>query len=244
MTPLIDDSQPFRILESILNFSEHRLMLLQGLRQQLDNLSTNLADLYTATVRRIRAQPEGRQVIARKTLMWLSTARRQLKVPQLLHALAIRLEDAAPNLDRDNVLLPRTILDSCCGLVVIERESDVIELNHFSVEEYLRSYDSHGFFHARDCELLISRTLLTYMRLPELERGATKSRQDFFGSLLIDLPLLDYAAFNWGKHVTNVEVDAIKALALPFLNSRKHLMAVSRAQSVRSPDIRKVGDSF
>jgi hypothetical protein len=208
-------------------------------RQQLDNLSTNLHDLYTATIRRIRSQPQGRQDIARRTLMWLSTSKRRLKVPQLLHALAIRLKDAVPNLDRDNILLPKTVLDSCCGLVIIEADSDIIKFHHFSVEEFIRSHESHGLFDAAECELMISRTLLTYMSLPELEQARFKSRQAF-EQLLVDLPLLDYCAFNWGNHVRKVKVDDIKDLALPFLNSRRHLMAISRAHSAKSPDHHKV----
>lgn len=164
-----------------------------GVRRQLENLSTNLNELYTATIWRIMTQPEHRQITAKKTLMWLSHAKRQLKVPQLLHALSIRLEDPVPNLDTDDTLHPKTVLDSCCGLVVIEPDSNTIKFNHFTVEEYLRSYEAHGLFTTDECELLISETLLTYMRLPELEQGHFKSRPEF--EVILDhLPLLDYAS--------------------------------------------------
>lgn len=208
-------------------------------RRQLENLSTNLNELYTASISRIRAQPARRQTTARKTLMWLSHARRQLKVPQLLQALATRLEGGVPMLDRDDILHPKIVLDSCCGLVVVERDSNMIKFNHYSVEEYLRSYENHGLFTADECELLLSRTLLTYMRLPELEQAKSKGRQAF-ERLLIDLPLLDYAAYNWGHHVRHVQGDAsIPDLALPFLTSRNHMMAVARAASAKSPDQRQ-----
>jgi hypothetical protein len=210
-----------------------------GVRRQLSNLSTSLNELYTATIRRIMAQPAHRQSTAKKTLMWLSHAKRQLKVPQLLHALSIRPEDAAPTLDDDDILHPKTILDSCCGLVVIEPDSNTIKFNHFTVEEYLRSHEVHRLFTTDECELLISKTLLTYMRLPELEQGHLKSRPDF-EKLLVGLPLLDYAAFNWGKHVRSIEGDAcVQDLAVRFLNSENHMMAVARAVSAKGSEQRQ-----
>jgi Cdc6-like AAA superfamily ATPase len=205
-----------------------------GVRRQLGSLSSNLSELYTATLRRIMAQPEHRQCTARKTLMWLSHARRQLKVSQLLHALSVHPENPVPNLDRDDMLHPKIVLDSCCGLVAIEPDSGMIKFNHSTVEEYLRSNETHNLFTADECELLISKTLLIYMRLQELEHGHFKSRQGF-EDLLLNHPLLEYAAFEWGHHVRNVEENAIvQDLALRFLNSGKHMMAVVRTVSANS----------
>jgi hypothetical protein len=60
------------------------------------------------------------------TLSWIVNAKRQLKVHELQHALAVEI--GQPSLDKDNIPSVNHIIQSCAPLVTIDEESNVIRL--------------------------------------------------------------------------------------------------------------------
>lgn len=153
---------------------------------------------------------------------------------ELQHALAIRLVD--DDLDRENFIDPQLIIDSCFGLVEIDRESSTIRFVHYSVQEYLTSHN-HGFFENADIE--ITKVCLKYLSLDSMKDLHLQNRQRFKRSL-DELPFLDYAARQWGFHAINVAPHDVQDVAVPFLRSSSHLMSAARVRDYyRSAFFRK-----
>ena len=119
--------------------------------------------------------------------MWISHTRRPLKSVELQHALASRPGDKS--LNSDDILSVRTIIDSCFGLLEIERDSNTIRLVHFSLEEYLQSQD-HDLF--QNANLTILQTCLQYMSMSSVKPLPFKNRTDFAKEVK-ELPFLEYA---------------------------------------------------
>jgi len=202
-------------------------------KRTLNNLSTNLTEVFSSTMARISVLSSNRRNLAFQTLMWISHARRPLTVAELQHAMAIRFEE--DDLDRDNFPSVRTVLDCCCGLVEVNQESGVIRLVHHSLEEYLRDHD-HGLF--QEGHLQIAKTCLKYMTLDSLKTMPFKNRADF-AVALADLPFLEYACLEWGHHARLVPLDEIQDLALPLLHNSLSLLVVARVRDFHTPDFRK-----
>ena len=143
--------------------------------------------------------------------MWISHTRRPLKSVELQHALALRPGDKS--LDSDDILSVRTIIDSCFGLLEVERDSNTIRLVHFSLEEYLQSQD-HDLF--ENANLTILRTCLQYMSMGSVKPLPFKNRTDFAKEVK-GLPFLEYACLEWGFHAKMVPVSQYEDMALPLL---------------------------
>jgi ankyrin repeat protein len=211
-------------------------------RRALRNLSKNLTEVFRSTIERILNLPAdprhsmNRQSLAKKTLMWISHAKRVLTVTELQHALAIRTEDSQESdLDRENFVDPQLIVDSCFGLVEIDEKSSNIRFVHFSLQEYLRSHD-HGLFANGDLEL--TKVCLRYMSLDSVKDLHLKNRNSFL-SALEDLAFLNYATQEWGYHARSIPVDGYIDLALKFLRSISHLQTAARVRDHNSPYFRK-----
>lgn len=201
-------------------------------KRTLLHLSSNLTEAFQSTVQRISNLSHTRRELAFRTLMWISHARRPLNVPELQHAMALRLEDN--DIDRDNFPSVRTLVDCCCGLVEVDHES-IIRLVHHSLEEYLRGQD-HGLF--KDANLLITKACLKYLMLDCMKTLPFKNRNDF-ALAIQDVPFLAYAALEWGHHAYELPAEDIKELAMPLLSNSVCLITIARVRDYRSTDFRK-----
>jgi hypothetical protein len=108
-------------------------------RRALRNLSADIGEAFQSTIDRIKGQSGSRRNLAFRTLMFISYAKRNLTIDELRHALAVRMEDE--ELDRDNLLSLKTILDSCNGLVEVA-ESSKLRFVHFTLEGRISSIRS------------------------------------------------------------------------------------------------------
>ena len=199
----------------------------------LNSLSADLTTVFASTLDRIHGLAGSRMKVAFNSLMWISHAKRPLKVDELQHALGVRFEEN--DINKDNFLSLRTILDSCCGLVEVDKDSNIIRLVHFSLEEYLQSQE-HNLF--QDADLTISRTCLKYLSFNSL-RGMSYLNRPAFDTTLRERPLLDYACFQWGRHAEQYDVTLYQDLALPLLKDGQSLLAIARVRDAKSPDFRK-----
>jgi len=83
-------------------------------------------DIYDETLERIDGQIESDRELAQKVFCWIVHAYRQLSLKELQHALAV-----SPNMTEmdPDALVDETILTSVCGgLVVIDKETNVVRL--------------------------------------------------------------------------------------------------------------------
>ena len=202
-------------------------------KQELRSLSADLTTVFSSTLDRIHGLAGSRRAVAFNTLMWISHARRPLKIDELQHALAVRFGDS--DINKDNFLALRTVLDSCCGLVEVDRDSNIIRLVHHSLEEYLQSRD-HALF--QDADLSIVRAALKYMSFDSL-RSMESTNRSGFESALRQRPFLDYACMHWGNHAKGLDVSSYRDLALPLLSNGQALLTIARVRDAHSPDFRK-----
>ena len=92
---------------------------------------TNPALIYRSTLKRIKTQTEENIFLAARAITLLTHAYRSLEITELQHALAVRYNDTETFND-DDVVDEGAIVSACCGLIVVDKESETVRL----VREY------------------------------------------------------------------------------------------------------------
>ncbi|KAJ7021832.1 hypothetical protein C8F04DRAFT_1012929, partial [Mycena alexandri] len=131
---------------------------IKALREAMKELPKGLDDSYDITMQRIDDQTEEDKKTARSALIWVANAKRPLNVSEITAALAIEPEDQ--QFDEDNVLDINIILSVCAGLVIVDKQSSVVRLVHYTTQEYLDKIQAEKF---PDAHTEITRTLLTVL---------------------------------------------------------------------------------
>lgn len=214
-----------------------------GVRRALQQIPTELDQLFGDTLCRIRRQPPEIQEIGLYTLMWLSCARRPLLISELQHAVATRFNE--PQIDPDEDCPPSEIIvESCLGLVTIEHDESTIRLCHFSLQEYLESQRESLFPQA---QTTIARVCLTYLsyELPEHAPigNDVKLTNPSVEVILDYLPFLQYAAEHWGFHAKAAAFDAIEGVALTFAKDVLKTVRAARILASYTPYSRRNHES-
>ena len=174
-----------------------------------------LSDAYTATLKRLKGQNGNKSVLGLKVLMWILYLERPLRAEELCHALGVEIGSA--DLDPNNVPALRTLLASCLGLVTIEPSSSIVRLVHYTLQDYLLSNPTlfHSLYET------IAEVCLTYLNFRSVWDLST-----ILDSPPYTLPLLEYASFNWGKHIRMPMTGDVKILALRLLSRfNEHISA-------------------
>ena len=214
----------------------------------LSSLSADLGQAFENTIQRIEDEPRNRRRVATEALMWVCHARRPLHVDELCHALATKLGDT--ELDQDDLLPPRAVVESCSGLLVLDDESSTIRLVHYTLKDFLQSRGAQSL---RQEETYITQVLLTYLCFDEDSDMTTKETQIGDNGSNIDEELLtypsflEYAATNWGHHAKISNPSEINELALTYLENAPKLTRAmqSLTQSLIHPrDLGRHRDSW
>jgi hypothetical protein len=188
----------------------------RNLRSALDHLPSKLDDLYDDAMSRIKGQVEESKQLALRTLSWISTALRPLRLDELRHALAVEREDSA--VDEESIPSESLITSVTAGLITLDAESGTIRLVHFTAEEYFKK--RHTWFH--NAERNIAETCLTYLLFDTFEAGFCLTDKEFEARLQSNV-LYDYAARNWGHHARAGSME--DELILDFLGSEAKVSA-------------------
>lgn len=200
----------------------------------LSNGSAALDDTYKDAFQRIKSQLDGHYELAKKVLLWITYARRPLTTAELCCALVV--EPGEAELDPDNLPDFEDLLSVCAGLVVVDQESAVIRLVHYTTQEYFeRIRDTWD----PDAPLHITLTCLTYLCFNVFKGGASLTDQDFEHRLEKN-PLLDYAAKYWGQHAVTVQDKVWKAACRFLLSSN---LIASSVQPMSASKIQHQGYS-
>jgi len=152
------------------------------------------------TIERIKsqhAQSQTRARLALGVLQWLSTVQRQITASELQHAIAVsRLGKNERNLDLEDLTNPTFFVDCCFGLVVIDGETSIIRLVHFSVNEFLQ--EQRGvLFDDPDGDLAACCLAYITACATSLRRRAVTVTLDELSS---KWTLWQYATQHWGVH--------------------------------------------
>lgn len=181
----------------------------------LDAMPSGLNDAFEETLQRIQKQPDGRRRLGMNTLMWISHARRPLRVMELSQALAINLKPGETFSNSKYWQSQKMMVTSCLGLVVVDEESSIIRLVHYSVQEYFREHQNRIFPFG---ERTIAESLITFLLYDSFALGSRRKESDIM-ALMISQPFAMYAAYCWGDHVRDAANESVNGLALKLLRA-------------------------
>ncbi|KAL3260786.1 hypothetical protein ABHI18_004275 [Aspergillus niger] len=168
-----------------------RVKDLESIYEALESLPATLGRSYAAIHCRIESMKETAREVARFTFYWLLGAKRMLPIPDFLIAVA-RSAKCLSNLQ------PRTIIDYCCGLVVIDNETNTFRIAHPTVREYLESLEIY-----RGKEVSYSIAL-----------GCLDA---YLGEDCVENEFLKYATNYWPSHVEDLGFAPQRAKVVPSL---------------------------
>ena len=166
-----------------------------------------LEGVYGATIKRIKAQGGGKSRLGMEALMWISHAERPLSLDELCHALAIEL--GSTDFNTGNVPSISILVDSCQGLITVNKAASTVRLVHFTLREYLSAH--HDLFdtpHSAMAEIC-----LTYLNSGQVKAlSANPSANP--NTVIHDKPFLEYCSLYWGAHAQRELSDCARSLAL------------------------------
>jgi ankyrin repeat protein len=158
-----------------------------------------LNSAYGGALQRIEGQLENDCKLAKDILSWITLAKRPLTTAELCCALAV--EPGEAELDPENKPDVDDIVSVCAGLVVVDQESAIIRLVHYTTQEYFERISSRL---NPDGQLEIAQTCLTYLSFSVFESGSCATSKEF-EERLREHEFLDYAARYCGEHARFVE---------------------------------------
>jgi ankyrin repeat protein len=173
---------------------------IKQMRRSLENIPTQLSGAYESSVDRIDAQSEALREIGHRLIGWVVHAERPLKPAEVTHAFAIEPED--DEIDQESIPMIQTLLRTCAGLVVLDRDRNTLVMVHISAYEFFYIRRDGNYRWHED----IARTSLSYLCLHSLQAGPCSNIDDI-NRRLKELPFLQYAARKWGKHASEPEIE-------------------------------------
>ena len=188
---------------------------------------------YDETMNRIRGQEKGFRDLAIATLSWISLAIIPLTLRELQCALSVEPGDTA--MDEANFVDEETLSSVCAGLMVVNHESQIVRLAHYTTQEY---FDTQKDVLFPDGEKLLATTCLTYLSFdvfsdwqlntPYRCNRAPTSRAVRNGGVRIShcYPLFDYAACSWHKHAHSSQDPTLQGLIIEYLKRTRNLAAL------------------
>ncbi|KAJ4011045.1 hypothetical protein NW766_007677 [Fusarium irregulare] len=171
----------------------------KALRLSLEKLSagSNAYDkAYEDSMARIVGLGPESETLANQALMILVCAREALRPHDLTYALSVEPDSEA--LDRDNIPDIEDVAGICAGLIVIDKESDIVRLVHKSAQEYFDRNQSRWFPNASET---MARLCLKYKSLTTLIPGFNKDIETTWP------PFWRYADINWAYHSRRADKD-------------------------------------
>ena len=188
---------------------------------------------YDETMNRIRGQEKGFCDLAIATLSWISLAKEPLTLRELQCALSVEPGDTA--MDEANFVDQETLSSACAGLVVVDHESQIVRLAHYTTQEY---FDSQKDVLFSDGQKLLATTCLTYLSFDAFSNWQLEeSGYEWFSlppsslatpdqSTTTYYPLLRYAASFWHEHANSSHDPTIQGLIIDYLKRTENLAAL------------------
>jgi ankyrin repeat protein len=199
----------------------------QRVLSTLDSLSKGsekLDEAYRKAIERIDGQLRDDALLAKRALSWISYAQRPLTANELCLALAIEPDDK--KLNADNIYQVEDIISVCAGLVIVDTESSIIRLIHFTTQEYFERMRSK--WNPRALED-IATACLTYLSFDTFRSGICDSKEAW-EVRITENEFLQYSARHWSDHTRPVQ-KIVSHLALAFLYDLKLVESTLQAAS-------------
>ncbi|KAI4087071.1 MAG: hypothetical protein L6R37_008361 [Teloschistes peruensis] len=178
----------------------------KDVRTTLAGLTKGAAALdaaYREALQRIEGQLDNDRELAKRVLSWITFAKRPLTTAEICCVLAVEPDKA--EIDSENLYDSEDLVSVCAGLVVVDQESGVIRLVHYTTQEY---FERTGDAWNPGGQLHITIACLTYLSFTTFQSGSCSTDKEF-EERLQQHQFLDYAAKHWGHHARVVEIDVI-----------------------------------
>lgn len=165
-------------------------------RQALKDMPRALHDAFGATIERIQSQKPDTAKQAMEVLKWIFLGNSENFTVELRHALAVEPGDR--NLDWDNLVDPKFLIDCCLGLVIVDESSSTVRLVHKSLQDHFEiQYAGGQLFENGNSET--GYTCLNYMSFSSYNHEV----KDLYTEIFDKYTLLLYATGNWLYHIRN-----------------------------------------
>lgn len=183
----------------------------------MSSLPEALDDSYNEVMKRIEAQNNDEHQLARKVLYWILCAAMPLDLRMLQHALAVE-PFVDSYLDDDGISPGELIVSVCAGMVVMQPDSGIVELVHYTAQEYLDRKASEYFPEAHEKLLHVC---ISYLSFDEFQKGPCES-SNCIRQRMHNYPLLRYASIYWALHVMKARCEEKnQRLILDFINQQQ-----------------------
>ncbi|EHK50318.1 hypothetical protein TRIATDRAFT_211690 [Trichoderma atroviride IMI 206040] len=173
--------------------------VLEQIRTLQDALQSLPKDLNTTYARILQNIPKERMKKTIRLLQFLLYSERPLALEEAVDIIAVRPNEGQFDV-QDRLPCPEEITGYCSSLISLIQASGStaatkLQLAHFSVKEYLLTYDSPDFIYPNP-RIAITETCLAYLgSIPNVETATIK----------VQFPLAEYAAQIWMGHAKVAE---------------------------------------
>ncbi|KAH6884738.1 hypothetical protein BKA70DRAFT_136376 [Coprinopsis sp. MPI-PUGE-AT-0042] len=169
-------------------------MTTECVEKTLKEFPPGIADVYAKTWTRIMKQSSKKAHLAKSVFVWVTHATRSLTVDELRHAVA-RCTDTF-KFDSTLMVPAETLVSVCCGLIIIEKESGLVRLLHYTAKDVLQRLvlqttpSPHGLLAAICMDRLSDAGF----------QHSTIASSEALERTLDSTPLLVYAYYSWSHH--------------------------------------------
>ncbi|PPQ81894.1 hypothetical protein CVT26_014323 [Gymnopilus dilepis] len=159
-------------------------------------LPSTLHAIYEATLQRIEAQEAELVSIAKRTIVWVTYAFRSLKIEELERVVAILPDE--PGYCEDNITPLNLLVAWCCGLLVVDKKSNMVRLAHYTTYDFVKSLGRMTF---PNPHTLLTSCCITYLRAFNFQDYANCLRHRWCGDVVFNQDgLFVYAYSFWPHH--------------------------------------------
>lgn len=164
-----------------------------------DEKSKALTHAYDKAIERINEQSLQMKRLAMNVLLWVTFAKRALTTSELRHALATK--QGMTTIDDEDLSNLGDMGRVCVGLVTVDEKSGIIQLVHYTTQEYFENTQSRWF---PEADSVLLGACITYLSFKDFESGFCTT-DDEFERRKAQFPLCSYAASYWGDHASKNE---------------------------------------
>jgi ankyrin repeat protein len=244
LTSLEDKTTPREIKDALRVFQD------RAERKDHDRNLDMLAEAYDEVMTRIDQQGENYRRKAHQVLSWVCYANRELEVRELQGAIAVREHEF--DVDKDDLSDISLLLSVCCGIVVLSRASQTIQLVHYTAQDYFILKQERWF---PDVQSYLAKQCINYLSLERFKNGLPVSADNntIWRPFQPDrseriqagfdwehrrkytpgwYAFYEYAAVYWGYHVRRATISAsnVDQAALNLLHSERKINAAIKIQ--------------
>ncbi|KAK6356002.1 hypothetical protein TWF718_000375 [Orbilia javanica] len=185
----------FKTIKSATSRKEIR-KILEGFGSDGGASNSAYNSTYKDILNRIR-QYDDKNLVDRtlQVLLWVTCTTRRLTKEELQHAIAVELDELV--FDPDNISTVDDLISPCLGLVIVDEQSNVVRLIHYTAQEYFEVNRRIWF---PDSDGDIAKVCIAYLCSDIFKTGPCSSLE-VLAERTQSVVLYKYAFDNWGYHV-------------------------------------------